>query len=192
MNKETPSRKRAHTIICCPLTATWALLHRIGLLTFVLLGVSVTTVVAAVVLISFEATPQEDSILITWETASEVDMFGFYVQRAPYVTPEIADCADIPDRIRISNLIPSEGDIIGASYDFTDTSAEAGSTYYYCLEAVEIDGGLELHGPISATLSLPFSIYLPLVFRDINAVDLGPATTVEIWSKPGIMRMYER
>jgi hypothetical protein len=155
------------------------------------LGVSVTAR-AAVTLLFFEATPQGDSILIEWGTASEVDVFGFYIQRAPYVTPEIADCADIPDRVRISNLIPSEGDIIGAFYDYTDTSAVAEVTYYYCLEAVEVDSDFELHGPISATLSLPFSTHLPLVLKEVSTSDLDSITMVEIWSKPGIMKMYER
>jgi hypothetical protein len=92
----------------------------------------------------------------------------------------------------LASLPSSQGDIAGASYDYTDASAEAGSTYYYCLEAVEVDGDFELHGPISAMLPWPFSIYLPIVLGETTAIDLGPATIVEIWSKPGIMRLYER
>jgi hypothetical protein len=169
------------------------LLRRSGLLTLLLLGTSAAIVAAAVILISFEATPQEDSILITWETASETDIAGFHIQRAPYVTPEKTDCADVSDLARINTaIIPSAGDIVGASYAYTDTSAETGSTYYYCLEAVETDEDRELHGPVSAALPWPFSTYLPLVLSEVIAVDLDSATTVEIWSKPGIMRTYER
>jgi hypothetical protein len=168
-------------------------LYRSGLLALLLLGTSVAMVMAAVDLVSFEAAPQSNSILITWETASETDLAGFHIQRAPYITPEKTDCADIPDLTRINaTLIPAEGDIIGDSYAYTDTNAMTGSTYYYCLEAVETDGGRELHGPISATLPWPFSTCLPLVLRDAVTADPGSATTVEIWSKPGIMRAYER
>ncbi len=149
-------RERMRTFAHRLMATTWSLLrrcvHRTGLLAFLLLCIPVTTVLAAVTLTSFTATPQEDSILIEWETASEVDMSVFYVQRAPYVTPEIADCADIPGLARISDFIPSEGDIVGASYDYTDTSAEVGVTYYYCLEAVEAGGDFELHGPITAAI----------------------------------------
>ena len=169
------------------------LLHRSGLLALLLLGMSVATVTAAVILISFEATPQGNSILITWVTASETNVAGFYIQRAPYVTLAITDCEVIPDLGRIHTaIIPSTGDIIGASYAYTDTNVVAGATYYYCLEAVETDGDHELHGPISATLSWPFSSYLPLVLKEAVAADPGSVTLVEIWSKPGIMRMYER
>jgi hypothetical protein len=185
-------RERVRTIAHRLLAAAWTFLRRAGPALFLLLGVSATTAIAAVVLISFEATPQADySVLITWETASETNMFGFYVQRAPYVTPEITACTKIPNLNRVSPLVPAEGDIVGAVYTYTDTSVAAGATYYYCLEAVENGGSFELHGPVSATLPLPFSTYLPLVLREVIAVDLGSATTVEIWSKPGIMRIYE-
>jgi hypothetical protein len=149
-------QERTRTLVHRLLAAMWSLAHRsvrrTGPLVLLLLGVSVMTILAAVTLTSFTATPQGDSILIEWETASEVDMFGFYVQRAPY-TPDITVCAILPGLNRISNLIPAEGDIIGASYDFTDSSAEIGATYYYCLEAVEVDGDYEFHGPISAGIS---------------------------------------
>jgi hypothetical protein len=86
-------REKMRTIAHRLMATTWSLVRRcvrrIGLLVFLLLGVSVTTVLAAVTLTSFTATPKANSILIEWETASEVDMFGFYVQRAPYVSPEI-------------------------------------------------------------------------------------------------------
>jgi hypothetical protein len=148
-------RERVRTAAHRLLTAAWTFLHRTGLVLFLLLGVSVTTVAAAVTLVedSFKAIPQEDySVLITWQTASETNMFGFYVQRAPYVTPEMAHCAVIPDRTRISDLIPSEGDIAGAYYNYTDASAKTGAIYYYCLEAVEVDGDYELHGPVTAAV----------------------------------------
>lgn len=151
-------RERVRTLVHRLMATAWSFVRRCvrraGLLAFLLLGVSITTVVAAVTLVSFTATPQEDSILIEWETASEVDMFGFYVQRAPFVTPYREKCTDVPDRDRISNLFQSKGDIAGADYDFTDTSAEAGHTYYYCLEAVETNSSFELHGPITAAISI--------------------------------------
>ncbi|MBN1978653.1 MAG: S24/S26 family peptidase, partial [Anaerolineae bacterium] len=149
-------RERARTIVHRLMAAAWTFLRHTGLLIFLLLGVSVISVAAAVTLNSFEAALQGDSVLITWETASEVDMAGFHIQRAPYVTPEKKNCNDVPGRTRINTaLIPSKGDIIGASYAYTDTNVVAGSTYYYCLEAVETDGDRELHGPITVTLPLP-------------------------------------
>ncbi len=148
--------ERARTIAHRLMAAAWTFLRHTGVLIFLLLSVSVTTAAAAVTLYSFEATPLEDSILITWKTASETDMAGFHVKRAPYITLAITDCKVIPDLDRINaTIIPSNSDTVGASYAYTDTTAVKGSTYYYCLEAVETDGDRELHGPVSATLPLP-------------------------------------
>ena len=53
---------------------------------------------------------------------------------------------------RISDIIPARGDIVGAYYEHIDPDVEVGETYYYRLEALEVTGAYELHGPISATL----------------------------------------
>jgi len=149
-------RERARTIVHRLMAAAWTFLRHTMLLIFLLLGVSVISVAAAVTLDSFEATPQSDSILITWVTASETNMAGFHIQRAPYVTLTIVDCKTIPDLHRINTaLIPAEGDIVGASYAYADANVVAGATYYYCLEAVETGGKRDLHGPITVTLPLP-------------------------------------
>jgi hypothetical protein len=149
-------RERARTLAHRLLAAAWTFLRHTGVLIFLLLSVSVSTAAAAVTLNSFGATPLEDSILITWTTASETDMAGFHVKRAPYITLAVKNCEAIPELNRINDkIIPSKEDITGASYAFTDTTAVKGATYYYCLEAVETDGDRELHGPVSATLPLP-------------------------------------
>lgn len=101
---------------------------------------------AAVTLVSFTATPQGQAVLLQWETASEVNMLGFTVWRA-----ESAEGDSVP----ISDLIPAEGDIVGAVYQYTDADVEPGRTYFYWLEAVEVTGASAFHGPVSATVPLP-------------------------------------
>ncbi|MEA3397169.1 MAG: S24/S26 family peptidase, partial [Chloroflexota bacterium] len=93
------------------LAAVWSLGQRAGLLACLLALLLPLTVGAAVTLVSFEAQPQENSIFITWETASEVNMSGFYVQRGlheagPYERLPIGETPD---------FIGAEGDIIGAT-----------------------------------------------------------------------------
>jgi len=56
---------------------------------------------------------------------------------------------------RISNFIPAEGDLGGAMYEYIDDDVQAGTTYYYKLEAVETNGSSEFHGPVSARMPLP-------------------------------------
>ena len=138
-------RERARTTLHLLMAGAWALLRRVGL---PLLGLALAPAVAwaAVTLVSFEATPEGQAIRITWETASEVDMLGFFVQRATQAEG---------DYQRISDLIPAVGDIVGAFYEHVDADAEMGNTCYYRLEAVEVSGATELYGPISAILPLP-------------------------------------
>lgn len=101
---------------------------------------------AAVTLSGFGALAQTDSIKVFWETASEVNMSVFYVLRAP---------SEAGTYNRISNFIPAEGDLGGAIYEYIDENVEAGTTYYYKLEAVETNGSSEFHGPVSARIPLP-------------------------------------
>jgi hypothetical protein len=100
---------------------------------------------AAVDLVSFTATAQEDSILIEWETATELENAGFYVTR---------DTQPVPPFQEISGFIPSEGSgVIGAVYQYEDTNVSSDIVYYYILEAVDTSQNVERHGPISATLT---------------------------------------
>ena len=102
----------------------------------------------AVELASFTATPQAwtRSILIEWETVSEVDNLGFNLYRA-----------ESPDgrQIRLNaSLIPSQGpgSPIGFKYSFADRTALTGRTYYYWLEAVDVYGMTASYGPVSAAI----------------------------------------
>jgi len=101
---------------------------------------------AAVTLTSFTATVEGQAVVLRWETASEVNMLGFYIWRS---TSEGGDYS------RISGLIPAEGEIVGASYQFTDANVELGQTYFYKLEAMETNGSSEFYGPVSVSLSPP-------------------------------------
>ena len=120
-------------------------LLRAGLLAL-LLAVFPLAARAAVTLVSFEAVPDDRAILVTWQTASEVDMVGFYVQRG---------LSESGAYHRVSGLIPATGGIIGATYEYPDTDVEAGGMFYYRLETLELTGYSEQFGPISATLPLP-------------------------------------
>jgi hypothetical protein len=100
----------------------------------------------AVTLAAFDAAPQGGSILISWETGTELDNLGFNLHRS-----EVAD----GERVRLNAaLIPSQnsGSPLGASYQFVDETAEAGITYYYWLEAVDLYGVAKVHGPVSAPI----------------------------------------
>ena len=99
---------------------------------------------AAVNLVSFTATAQENSILIEWETATELGNAGFYVTR---------DIQPVPPFQEISGFIPSEGSgVIGAEYQYEDTNVSTDIVYYYILKVIDTSQNVERHGPITATL----------------------------------------
>ena len=53
-------------------------------------------------------------------------------------------------------LIPAQrpGDIVGASYTYSDVTARQGSSYSYAVEEVNLGGGVTSHAPF-ATLPEP-------------------------------------
>ncbi|MGD1993025.1 MAG: SdrD B-like domain-containing protein [Anaerolineae bacterium] len=111
----------------------------------------------AVDLVSFTATPVDETILLQWQTSAELDSLGFNLYRA--------DSLGDP-RIQLNQgLIPSQmpGSSMGASYRFIDDVVEMGVVYTYWLEEVDIYGRTTRYGPVTA--SLMRSIFLPLVIR---------------------------
>ena len=110
----------------------------------------VLNVFAAVGLIRFEAVPQADaSILVTWETATEIGTVAFNLYRATTV--------DGPWTLPISTQ-PAMGDeASGAIYSYQDTQVKSGIRYYYLLEELAEDGRSQRFGPVSAGIDDPTS-----------------------------------
>lgn len=115
----------------------------------------------AVDLLSFRATGLEQAIRLEWATAAEINNFGFRVLRAAE-----------PEYTRASELvfIPSlcRGNLCGATYVYTDTTALPETAYWYWLVDVDTDGRQTRHGPASAQIGLlmaKFKLYLPLVLK---------------------------
>ena len=101
----------------------------------------------AVTLSSFEAMPQGEGILITWETASELDNSGFVLYRSetaegPYVR---LNQAPIPPQ--------NPGMVIGAIYTWADENVLPGRTYFYKLEDIDANGVHTFHGPVSTRIA---------------------------------------
>ena len=80
----------------------------------------------------FKATGITDRILIEWETAYELNVEAFCVQRSLHGGS---------DFVRIADCLPAKGGIEGASYSLIDTDVVRGTVYYYRLEALDRDGG---------------------------------------------------
>jgi len=120
-----------------------------------------------IALSAFNASYEENNILINWETSSETDHAGFNLYRQE---------VDFFNENRAAKLNRSM--IMGKSpYSFVDRSAEFGPTYYYWLEDISVYGHKALHGPISGNLASA----LPHVYRlEQNYPNpFNPTTTIK-------------
>jgi hypothetical protein len=102
---------------------------------------SVQDVPTAVELDSFTAEPQSDGVLLTWRTATELDVVGFNLYRSK--------SRGGPRTQLNAKLIASQmpGSAFGASYSFVDEAAAKGGRYYYWLEELDVHGGSGANDP---------------------------------------------
>jgi len=66
------------------------------------------------------------------------------------------------------SLVLSQGQVGGASYSWTDSSAQAGQTYYYWLHEVEVNDDTHEYGPtrmLPETSAASFRLFAPFVGR---------------------------
>ena len=98
-----------------------------------------------IVLSSFTAVVENNSVLLNWETETEPNNAGFYVLRS---------LQENSDYIKINpSLIPAQGDAFtGAIYAYTDLPGETG-TFYYKLQSISLQGDSVSFGPITVSVS---------------------------------------
>ena len=108
---------------------------------FITVGNEDTPVATAVGLISFTATGQDESVLVSWETAQEIDNLGFNLYRS---SEAYGSYTKLNSRL-IPGLISS---VSGQQYTYTDTDVTRSVLYYYMLEDVDLSGTRTMHGPV--------------------------------------------
>ncbi len=103
---------------------------------------SLQIVRAAVTLVSLDAYPGNQQVILEWETATEADMLGFYVTRNDQLNGNYT---------RVSPFIFTQGTAVsGLIYQYIDLNLTNGKTYYYKLEAVDNNYNSEFFGPVTA------------------------------------------
>jgi hypothetical protein len=95
----------------------------------------------AVDLTRFDAAWSGKSVLVTWQTNSEIGNLGFNLSRQSGNGPEVKLNSGLI-------LSKSSGGTEGALYTWTDKTVKPGRTYQYFLEDVADDGTVTRHGPI--------------------------------------------
>ncbi|MCB9129699.1 MAG: DUF362 domain-containing protein [Anaerolineales bacterium] len=132
------------------------------------LSFTVTNTPLAVALAGFDATPAGDHVLVTWETVSEIDNAGFNLYRSA------TDVA--PEELLVNMPSQAPGSAQGAHYTYQDFAVQNGQSWYYWLEAVDLQGGTSLHGPVNATVQTPTAVTI----RDLQA-GVEPQPTGGLW-----------
>jgi hypothetical protein len=99
----------------------------------------------AIELVSFRAKALEDSVLLQWETGSELNNAGFHLWRARTAEGKYT---------RITKaLVPATGSpSMGAKYSYEDSAVARGKSYHYKLEDIDTSGKSTFHGPAHAAV----------------------------------------
>jgi len=106
----------------------------------------------AVLRAGFEANAQADHVLVSWETVSELNNAGFNLYRSLTADGEYTLLGFTPSA--------APGSTQGAAYSYQDLDVQAGQTYWYKLEDVELDGATTMHGPVSVPYQAPTAVTL--------------------------------
>jgi hypothetical protein len=122
----------------------------------VLLLLLVASAQAVVDLAYFEVEDREDGVLVTWGTGNELTTYGFNLYRA--TVSDFAQSVRLNKDMIAAKEFPTVGE---ADYEYRDTDVETGVTYYYWLEALDVQQdetyGPEwtTHGPSATATSTP-------------------------------------
>ena len=111
----------------------------------------------AIEVIQMAAHVNNDQVTVNWETGSEIGTLGFNVWRG--ASGQRAEAIRLTD-----TLIPSRGSTTtGATYEFTDMTAQTGVHYTYWIEEVELGGTSSDAGSVRTEFQSYF--YLPYTTR---------------------------
>ena len=83
---------------------------------------------------------------IKWSTASESAVLGYNILRNTNFDVQYAD------RVT-ANIIYAQNSSSGSSYSVIDYDVSNGITYNYWLESIEMNGNMEVFGPVSVTIT---------------------------------------
>ncbi|HNP87308.1 MAG TPA: SdrD B-like domain-containing protein [Kouleothrix sp.] len=114
----------------------------------------------AVTLRIFTATWRGNVVEVRWETVAEINSLGFHLYRS--TTGNRADAV----RVTPSMILAQGRGQGGANYTWTDTSAQAGTSYTYWLVETEVNGQTNEYGPARASGTAgTYMLYMPLISR---------------------------
>ena len=132
---------------------------------------------------SFTATvTAQNFVKLTWQTQTETGMWGYRVYRAETNSQTGSTCMT-PTLIDATNTSTLQ------TYDWIDEEVENHTTYWYWVEAVEITGIGQFHGPVSVRVDIEVPPVLPTVTSMGNAYPnpfkQASSTSIDVRIKAG-------
>ncbi|HMQ55973.1 MAG TPA: hypothetical protein PKD98_28090, partial [Anaerolineae bacterium] len=126
-------------------------------------SVQLDNVPTAIELKAFTAERQGSDILVTWETAVEINTYAFQLRRS--LSGDLAEAVEVA-------LVPGQGagTSSGARYSYLDQGVEAGRSYTYWLVDIDLEGGETVNGPVVVSPTQPTGggespTYLPVIIK---------------------------
>lgn len=119
--------------------------------------------------------PGTDRVHLTWQTLTEIDNYGFIVQRS---SQSGAGFSDIP-----GSFVPGNGTtLVPHDYEWTHNGATSG-THFYRLKQIDFDGTLHFTDAVEVVVGMPTSVAphsVPAIFNlDQNYPNpFNPSTTI--------------
>ncbi len=112
---------------------------------------TLTPAVAPVELISFNASMNNNSVTLNWETATEVDNYGFEIERS----------SDNMNTWNNIGFVAGHGNSNSPkSYSFSDNISSGGTQFYYRLKQFDLDGAFDYSDAIEVNFDKPVTAEL--------------------------------
>lgn len=118
---------------------------------------------------SFNASVKDNKALLSWETATEVNNYGFEIERASVSGKQNA----APEYIKVGFVGGSGNSNSKKEYTFADQSVPAGS-HLYRLKQIDNNGSFKYYGPVNVSIETPneFTLYQnsPNPFNPVTSI----------------------
>ena len=102
-------------------------------------------------LAAFDAEWNGADVVVTWETAAELDTLGFNLWRSA--------SGGKFEQVNATLIPPaSPGSVLGGVYEVVDSDVTLGEQYAYKLEEVETGGAVNWYGPVTLTANAPTAV----------------------------------